>query len=150
MGRRDLIRAAAVLATLVLTASAGAAGSWRQIADGRTSGPPATSTVAYVALARPDAVAFSGRLGGVSRLAHVNRATTAVVGVLADSVCSDGLVKIDDVAQKGATLHVFVVHGEAPPGTAGCQMLYGVYRFVTVSKSTLHKPYPTRAVVDGA
>jgi hypothetical protein len=27
---------------------------------------------------------------------------------------------------------------------------YGVYRFVTVSKSTLHKPYPTRAVVDGA
>jgi hypothetical protein len=134
---------------LVLAAPAGAAGTWRQIADGPTTGAPATRTVAYVALSRGDTAAFAGRLGsGAAKLAHVNWASTAVVAVLSDWGCSDGLMRIGNVAQKGAALQVLVVHGKPPAGTATCQALFGIYRLFTLPKSELSKPYPTRAVVD--
>jgi hypothetical protein len=140
-----------VLAALVLAAAAGAAGSWRQIADGRTTGAPATKTIAYLALTRPGASAFAKRLGaGASKLAHVNWKTTAVVAVLADWGCSDGMVSVADISQKGRTLHVLLNHGVPPPGTASCQALYGVYRLLTVPKASLHEPYPTRVVIDVA
>ena len=150
MGRGHLIRAAAALAALALAAPA-AAGTWREIADGRTTGVPATRTVAYIALSRADAAAFSKRLGrGVSKLDQVNWKTTAIVAVLADWGCSDDMVAVGDVKQKGAALHVLLVHGEPPAGTASCQALFGVYRLLTVPKTALHKPYPTRVVIDVA
>ncbi len=151
MGRGDLIRAAAVLATLALAAPAGAASTWRQIADGTTAGAPVTRTSAFVALSPADVGAFSAHLGSdASKLSHVSWATTAVVAVLADWGCSDSLVRVGMVSEKGGALHVLLVHGEPPPGTATCQALYGVYRLLTVPKSTLRKPYPTRAVIDVA
>jgi hypothetical protein len=151
VGRGNLIRGGLLLATLVLAATAGATGTWRQIGDGPTTGPPATRTVAYVALSRADTATFAGRLGkGASKLAHVNWSSNAVVAVLADWGCSDGLVSIGNVAQKGAKLHVLLVHGEPPAGTATCQALFGVYRLVTVPKAALHRPYPTVAVIDVA
>jgi hypothetical protein len=150
VGRGHLIRAAAALAALVLAAPA-AGVTFREIADGLTTGAPATRAVAYVALSRSDAAAFSKRLGrGVSKLDPVNWKTTAVVAVLADWGCNDNLVGIGDVTQKGAAVHVLLVHGEPPAGTANCQALYGVYRLLTVPKSALRKPYPTRAVIDVA
>jgi hypothetical protein len=151
MGRGDLIRGAVVLAVLVAAAPAGAAGKWRQIGDGPTTGAPATRAVAYVALSRAGTAAFAGRLGAVaSKLGQVRWATTAVVAVLADWGCSDDLVSVGRVAQKGATLHVLLVQGEPPAGAATYQALFGVYRLLAVQKSVLHSPYPTRAVIDVA
>jgi hypothetical protein len=136
---------------LAVGAPAAAADSWRQIADGHTTGAPGTRTVAYVALSRADTAAFASRIGaGASKLAHVNWAKTAVVAVLADWGCSDGMVSIGNVTQKGSKLHVLLVHGEPPAGTATCQALFGVYRLLTVPKSALHKPYPTSTVIDVA
>ena len=150
MGRGHLIRASLALAALALAALA-AGGTFREIADGLTTGAPATRTAAYVALSRSDTAAFSKRLGrGVSKLDHVNWKTTVVVAVLADWGCTDNLVSIGGVTQKGAALHVLLVHGEPPSGTANCQALYGVYRLLAVARSALHKPYPTRAVIDVA
>jgi hypothetical protein len=140
-----------MLATLALAAPAGAASTWRQIADGTTTGSPVTTTSAYVALSPTDVGAFSAHLGAdASRLSHVRWATTAVVAVLADWGCSDSLVSVGGISEKGGALHVRLVHEEPPPGTAICQALYGVYRLLTVPKSTLHKPYPTHAAIDVA
>jgi hypothetical protein len=152
VGRGHLIRSIAVLAALVLAAAAGAAGTWREIADGRTTGAPVTGNpAAYVALTRADTAAFSSRLGaGASKLAHVDWKTTALVAILADWGCNDNMVGIGDVKQKATKVHVLLVHGEPPAGTANCQAVYGVYRLITVPKSALHKPYPTRAVIDVA
>jgi hypothetical protein len=106
---------------------------------------------AYVALSRADTAAFSKRLGaGATKLAHVNWKTTALVAILADWGCNDNLVGIGDVKQKGPKLHVLLVHGEPPAGTANCQASYGVYRLLTVPKSALHRPFPTHAVIDVA
>jgi hypothetical protein len=150
VGRGHLIRVAAAVGALALAAPA-VGGTFHELADGLTTGAPATTTVAYVALSRSDASAFSRHLGrGVSNLEHVNWKTTALVAVLADWGCSDNLVDIAGVTQKGAALHVLLVHGQPPAGTASCQALYGVYRLLTVPKSALHKPYPTRAVIDVA
>jgi hypothetical protein len=150
VGRGHLIRVGAALAAVALVAPA-AAGTWREIADGHTIGAPATTTVAYVALSRSDAAAFARHLGrGVSKLDEVNWKTTALPAVLPDWGCSDNLVGIGGLTQKGTALHVLLVHGEPPPGTANCQVLYGVYRLLTVPKSALQKTYPTRAVIDVA
>jgi hypothetical protein len=59
-------------------------------------------------------------------------------------------VNVGNVAQEGAELHVLLVRGDPPVGTAMCQPLFGLYRLLSVPKSDLSRPYPTHAVVDVA
>jgi hypothetical protein len=75
----------------------------------------------------------------------VNWKTTAVVAVLADW----GAAQHGRIGGQEGPRCVPARHGRTP-GTASCHAVYGVYRLLTVPKSALQKPYPTRAVIDVA
>jgi hypothetical protein len=133
----------------VLVASAGAAVSWQVVADGPTSGGAVAATKAFVALTRAGAHAqLSGRVKSAgSKLAAVDYTRDALVGVFGEFGCNDSLVKVSSLAQHGRTLAVSLVQQRPAPGTARCLAIYGTYRLLTVPKSTLKRPYPTRATV---
>jgi hypothetical protein len=157
VGRGHLIRVAALgasLSALVLPSGpAGATISWRTIADGPASGPAAQSATGYVALDRAAAQSqLAARLpaAGRARLAAVDFARDALVGIFGEFGCSDSRVAVSSIAQRGTTLAVRLVKRPQAPGTVECMALYPTYRLLLVPKSSLARPYPTRALVTGA
>jgi hypothetical protein len=139
-----------VLAALVfgIAAPAGAAVSWRVLADGTSAGTSTSTLSGYVALTRTGASKFSARLGkGTSALAHVDWSKDAVVAVFGEFGCEDHLVGVSSITQRGTSLRVVLVEKPPPPGTAECMAIYGTYRVLAVPRATLRKPFPIRAVV---
>jgi hypothetical protein len=147
--RRDLIRIAALVAlALVFAAPADAAGTWRVVADGPSTGASAASPTGFVALNRAATAKFSGRLGkGATKLAHVDYSKNAVVAIFGEFGCQDSLVDVSAVAQHGTTLAVKLVQNQPAPGTVSCLAIFGTYRVLAVPRASLHAPYPTRALV---
>ena len=153
MERGHLIRTAALVAlTLGLASSAGAAGTWRVLADGASQGPGVAKTTGYLALDRAAAGKFSARIpaAGVSKLAHVDYAANAVVAIFGEFGCKDGRVTVTSVAQHGTTLAVRLVEKPPAPGTVECMAIFGTYRLLAVPRQLLERPYPTRVAVSGA
>lgn len=150
MERGHLIRGIFALAALVLAIAvpAGAAVSWRVLADGPSAGAGAPALDGYVALDRAATARFTARLGtGAAALTRVDWTKDAVVAIFGEFGCEDQLVTISSIVQKGASLRVVLVKKSPPPGTAECMAIFGTYRLLAVPRATLRKPLPTRAVI---
>jgi hypothetical protein len=91
---------------------------------------------------------FSARLGaGAAKVARVDYSRNAVVAIFGEFGCQDSLIEVMSVLQHGTTLSVKLVRTQPKPGTAQCMAIFGTYRVLVVPKTSLRKPYPTRAVV---
>jgi hypothetical protein len=150
VGRRHLSRVSALVAlVLIFAAPAGAAVHWRVLAKGPASGSSYSATSAYVALDRAETARFSSRLTGAASdaLARVSFRTDALVAIFGEFGCQDQFVSVTSVEQHGATLAVKLLQRRPTPGTVQCTAIYPTYRFLGVAKSSLQRPYPTRATV---
>jgi hypothetical protein len=149
VGRRNLIRAAAVAAlALGVAAPAAAAVTWRVLADGPAAGTPFSAPTGYVALDRAETGSFAARLGsGSAKLSHVDYSKSALVAIFGEFGCEDSLIGVSSLSQHGTSLSVQLVQKQPTPGTAHCLAIFGTYRVLAVPKASLHAPYPTRAVV---
>jgi hypothetical protein len=149
VGRRHLSRIAAVaaLVALVMSAPAAASSKWRVAARGDAH--ELGSQAGYVALDRAHAKLFTPWLDarGVSALAKVDFSRQAAVAVFGPYGCADDRVDVASVAQHDSVLAVRLVEHSLPPGTVQCFAIFETYRLLTVDKSALVKPYPTRATV---
>jgi hypothetical protein len=153
VGRRHLIRLAAVAATLALAAAATAAPAWRTVGSGAASGPTANAATGYLAFTRASALAqFGTRLPAAGRasLAKVNFAHDAVVAVFGDYGCNDANVVTTAVARHGATVTVKLVPRPPAPGIATCDAIFPTYRLLAVPLISLAHPLPKRVVVNFA
>ncbi len=152
MGRRNLIRSAALaaIAFAVIAAPAGAAIGWRLLSDGPASGAPLRNPVGYVALSKSSALAqFGARLGAPAKtkLGTVDFSKRALVAILGEFGCQDSQVALTSIAQHSRTLAVSLTRQPPPPGTVECMAIFATYRLVTVPLPALTKPYPTRVAV---
>jgi hypothetical protein len=154
MGRRHLSRAAALVSGLVLLAAAPAAAAvqWRLLAGGAARGPSVEAPKGYLALSRDATSAFAVRLGPVatSKLARVDFSRQAVVAIVGEFGCRDALVEVASLAQRGQVLAAKLLERTPPPGTVQCLALFPTYRLISVSRSSLVRPYPTRVAVSVA
>jgi hypothetical protein len=149
VARRHLIGAGALAAlALGLAAPAGAAVTWRVLADGPAAGRASSIPTAYVALDRAETGSFSARLGrGAAQISRVDYTRSALVAIFGEFGCDDSLIEVSSLSQYGSSLAVRLVEEEPPAGTARCLAIFGTYRVLAVPKASLRTPYPTRAVV---
>jgi hypothetical protein len=143
-------RVAAVSAlALAFAAPAVAAVTWRTIADGPATGAPVQQTTAYVAFTRASTAKFSARLPAASGtlVGKFDFSHAALVVILGEFGCEDGRVVVSSIAQHGTTLAVKLVVRPLAAGTAECMAVYATYRLLSVPRSALHEPLPTRATV---
>ena len=133
----------------IVPASAGAAVTWRTLADGASPGNPVVRPAAYVALTRSGAAPFLSRLpsAGVAALDKVDFTTNVVVAIIGEFGCRDGRIAVSSIAQRGTTLAVNLVQRPLAPGTAECMAIFGTYRLLSVPRSALRRPYPAHATV---
>ena len=156
MGRRNLSRAAALLALALLIPAAASGATrttihWRILADGPSSGSSVSATRGYVALTRAGTAQFSDRLTDASsaKLARANFSKDAVVAIFGEFGCRDSSIFVSSIVQRGTALAVKLVERHKP-GTMQCMAIYQTYRFLLVAKSQLERPSPTRVSVSGA
>jgi hypothetical protein len=103
----------------------------------------------YVAVDRPSTAAFAARTGksGAATIRRVDFSRDAVVAVFGPFGCKDGRVDVTSLAQRGGTLTVRLRERPVAPGTVECMAIFETFRLLTLPKSALQKPYPTRATV---
>ena len=118
MGRRHLIRAAALAAlALGLAAPAGAAVTWQVLADGPATGATVAAPTGYIALERAATGKFSTRLGaGAAKVARVDYSKNAVVAIFGEFGCEDSLIHVTSVVQHGTMLAVKLVQAQRAAG----------------------------------
>ena len=128
--------------------AAGAIG-WQVLAHGAAVGSAVLSPRAYVALKPITVELFAPRLSHVTRvdLASVDFSKDAVVAIFGEFGCSDKLISVTSIEQRGQTLAVTLLQQLPKPGTAQCMALFPTYRVLLIAKSSLRPPYPTRATV---
>jgi hypothetical protein len=152
MGRRHVSLATGIVAgclLAVLPSQAAPIVPWRIISTGAASGPQPAMTEAELAYGRAEAASFSTRLPAAAKakLAGVDYPRTAVVAVFGEFGCKDHRIDVSRVNQAGDALVVQLVEHPPTPGTVECMAIFPTFRLVAVSKSALHRPYPTRARV---
>ncbi len=151
MGRGHVVRLAAAGAALVLAlaAPATAAISWRLLDGGAAGGSAVSTTKGYIAVDRAATAAFASRLpaSAKTKLATVDFSTTALVAIIGEFGCSDQLISVRSLEQHGETLTVALLQRQPKPGTARCMAIFATYRILSVDKSSLGRPHPTRVVV---
>jgi hypothetical protein len=149
VGRGHLILVlVAATAALAVAASAGASIGWQVLADGPSAGAPASTPTGFIALTRAAARPFGARLGrGAAKLADVDWSKRAVVGVFGEFGCQDPQIAVSSIVQKGSSLLVALRRIPPPPGTAQCMAIFGTYRLLSIPRSSLRVPYPTRVSV---
>jgi hypothetical protein len=152
VGRRHLIRSAAIAAALSVTiaAPAGAAIRWKTVSDGFASGPPLTSATGYVAFGKTAASSrFAERLtpAAKARLGTIDFSKNTLVAIFGEFGCEDPLIAVTSVVQHGKTLAVGLVHERPSSSLVECMAIYATYRFLTVPLTALAKPYPTHVTV---
>ena len=153
MGRRHLSRGAlaALGLALALVPSGGAATQlrWRLIASGAAAAQATAPMDGHAALTKRAAKPIAARLpaAAAARLAKVDFARKAVLGVFGRFGCKDGLISVVGVERTGPDFVVRLRQRPPPPGTAQCQAIFETFRLLTVDKSSLRRPYPTKLVV---
>jgi hypothetical protein len=152
MGRRHLGLAAGIAAGSLLVVPASQAAKiapWRVVSAGAASGPQPAATEGALAYDRAAAASFASRLPAAARarLAGVDYPRTAVVVVFGEFGCKDHRIAVSGIDQRGGALVVHLVERPPTPGTVECMAIFPTFRLLTVDKSALHRPYPTRARV---
>jgi hypothetical protein len=151
VGRRNLSSAAALAAFALAVAvpAATAAIRWRVLADGAAPGPGVSSPTASLALDRSGAMALAAKLPGTAAriVRTVDFSRSAVVAIFGEFGCRDHRIAVSALVQQGRTLDVRLVERPLGPGTAECMAIFPTYRVLSLDRSALRSPLPTRATV---
>jgi hypothetical protein len=153
MGRGNLSRAVAFAAVaLLLLVSDGSAATTlpsRLIASGTAVGGRIAGMQARIALSRSATASFAGSLTPAARakLAAVDFSRSAAVAVFGEFGCRDSRVSVGRVDRSAKAIAVHLVERPLPPGTVECMAIFETFRLLTVPRSSLGTPAPTRAAV---
>jgi hypothetical protein len=80
-------------------------------------------------------------------LGAVDVTREAVVGLFAGFGCKDHRVVVRTIVRKAGVLVVSLVERPLEPGRAECQAIFATWRLLTVTRSQLARPLPTRVEV---
>jgi hypothetical protein len=143
VGRRHLSLTVTAGAALAVASPVG----WHRLAADPPNDANVRTLTAYVAADSRSARAFSGELtySDPSRLARVDFGRNLVVAVFDGPTCTPHLPSVASVSQNGRAL-ALRLHGPPPDASSCHQRWPGGYELITVPKSGLARPYPTRAV----
>jgi hypothetical protein len=134
-------------AVLVSAASAGSAVDWHKLASNPPNDAKVKMLTAYLAPDRRSTATFAAELtyGDPAKLAGVDFDGDILVAVFDGPTCKPHLPSVASVEQTGRTL-ALRLRGPAP-AASGCRPRWpGGYELITVARSGLRTPLPTRAV----
>jgi hypothetical protein len=132
---------------LVSAAPAGSETNWHKLASNPPNDANVKALTAYLAHDRRSAARFAGELtyGDPAKLASVDFDGNLLVAVFDGPTCKPHLPSVASVEQQGRVLAVRL-RGPAPAASSCRPRWPGGYELITVARSGLRTPLPTRAV----
>ena len=151
MGRRHLILLVAVALGGSLAVSASAAISWGELSRGTASGGAPKSPLGYLAYARADGGRFESRIPAArGRIVDVDFKHKAVLAIVGGFGCADSRIAVRSIVQHGSTLAVKLAKFPPTKGQVECSAVFPTFRLLTIGKTELKRPLPTRVSVSVA